>query len=75
LLSTLATAVIGTAVSNTQLALSQTPVTEGRSRTARRPIGTALGGSTRTMEPPPRQIDGAVPVVKVVEEKGAARLS
>jgi hypothetical protein len=62
------------ATSNAKLALGQTLVKAGKRGTARRPASGALDGLNRTMEPPSRQIYGAVPVVKVVEEKGTAAL-
>jgi hypothetical protein len=71
LLSILATAASsGWRRATPKLALSRTLVKAGRGWTARRPTGGALDGSTQTMEPPPRHIDGAVSMVKVVEEKG-----
>jgi hypothetical protein len=57
-----------------KLALGRTPVKAVRVRRAKRPAGGALDGSTRAMEPLPRQIDGAAPMVKVAEEKGSAAL-
>lgn len=65
---------IGPAASNTKLALDRTPVKAGRSWTARRPAGGALDWSNQTVEPPPRQIDDAILIVKVAEERGLVRL-
>jgi hypothetical protein len=75
LLSILATAALsGRRRATPKLVLSRTPVKAVRGRMARRPAGGALDGSTRTMEPSPRQIDGTAPVVKMAEEKGSAAL-
>jgi hypothetical protein len=70
LLSILATAALsGQRRATPKLVLGWTPVKAGRGWTARRNAGRALDGSTRTMEPPPCQIDGAAPVVKMAEEE------
>jgi hypothetical protein len=73
LLSILATAaLLGQRRAMPKLALSRTPVKVGRGWTARQPAGGALDRSKWTMEPPPRQIDGVAPVVKVAEERAGS---